>query len=297
MSWDKWQDLGEIPGAPAVVALKVGEFDVFATNANGHLVHKKYENGKFDVNWADLGIMDGNVPLVGAPAVVKWAGNRIDCLARGTDNKLHHTVINGNHCDPWSNLGGGLSSSPSAAAWVGNPGAPGDGSRNRLYAFTRGTNDGGQAGIGYPWFCYWDGSWKNWDGVSVGKYNIIGAPAAVCWGPNRIDVFVHWQDNSLRHTAYDNGKWESFDADWNKLGGSMNDSPAAASWGTGRLDVFVRDAYNNMSRRTWVNGSWQNWESFGGELSASPAVYAAGPNHIDCLARSSNGRLYYRVVG
>jgi hypothetical protein len=296
MSWDKWQDLGEINGAPAVASLKVGEFDAFATDTKGHLVHKKYANGTFDTSWKDLGTIGSGVTINGAPAAVKWMPDRIDIFTRGSDSKLHHAVFKDNVCGAWDNLGGGISSSPSAAGWVGSSAAIEPGNRDRLYAFARGTNEKGQAGVGYPWHLYWDGSWHAWDGNLIGAHNIYGAPAAVSWGPNRVDLFVHWDDNTLRHSTYENGKWESFDAEWNKLGGGVVDSPAAASWGPNRLDVFVHDTTNNLSRRTWNGDVWKNWESLGGELKGSPAVAAPGPNHIDCLATGTDNHLHYRIL-
>jgi hypothetical protein len=47
----------------------------------------------------------------------------------------------------------------------------------------------------------WDGStWNNWDWV--GGY-FQNSPAAVSWGPNRIDVFVQGSDNNLGHLWWD----------------------------------------------------------------------------------------------
>jgi len=43
----------------------------------------------------------------------------------------------------------------------------------------------------------WNGArWSNWQNLGG---NITSEPAAVSWGPNRIDVFSRSQNNSLIH--------------------------------------------------------------------------------------------------
>jgi hypothetical protein len=60
-------------------------------------------------------------------------------------------------------------------------------------------------------------------------------PAAVSWGPNRIDVFARGTDNALKHIYY-NGSWRS----WESLGGTLASGPDVSSWGNRRLDIFAR---------------------------------------------------------
>ena len=76
------------------------------------------------------------------------------------------------------------------------------------------------------------------------------APAAVSWGPNRIDVFYRGGDNALWHRAWNGSEWTGEE----KLPSIMTSAPAAVSWGPDRIDVFYRGADNALWHRAW-NGS------------------------------------------
>ncbi|HVP81489.1 MAG TPA: matrixin family metalloprotease [Nitrososphaeraceae archaeon] len=82
------------------------------------------------------------------------------------------------------------------------------------------------------WHKWFDGTWHDW--VSLGG-NLSSDPAAVSWGPNRIDVFARGTDNALKHIYY-NGSWRS----WESLGGTLASGPDVSSWGNRRLDIFAR---------------------------------------------------------
>ena len=65
---------------------------------------------------------------------------------RGTDNQLWHRWWDGTVWNAWEPLGGGLTSSPSAASW----------GTNRLDVFIRGNDL-------RLWHKWWDGSgWSAW---------------------------------------------------------------------------------------------------------------------------------------
>ena len=76
---------------------------------------------------------------------------------------------------------------------------------------------------------------KWWDGADVvpargrtsasrRRARLSGAPAAVSWGPNRIDVFATATDGSLRHKWWDGRRWNG----WENLGGSLTSAPTVA---------------------------------------------------------------------
>ncbi|MDD2481991.1 MAG: hypothetical protein PHF82_07680, partial [Lutispora sp.] len=51
---------------------------------------------------------------------------------------------------------------------------------------------------------------------------MTSAPAAVSWGPNRIDVFGRGQNQSLWHKYWNGARW----SDWEDLGGgTINSAP------------------------------------------------------------------------
>ena len=66
-----------------------------------------------------------------------------------------------------------------------------------------------------------------------------GKPAAVSWGPGRIDVAVHGMDDALWVISWVDGRWGGF---WSLGGllyrkGELVSSPAIASRGVNRLDL------------------------------------------------------------
>src|SRR5687768_16472222 len=65
------------------------------------------------------------------------------------------------------------------------------------------------------WHRWWDGAaWRGWE--SLGGI-ITSAPAAACWGPNRIDCFALGTDNAIWHRWWDGAAWHG----WESLGGNF----------------------------------------------------------------------------
>ena len=138
----------------------------------------------------------------------------------------------------------------------------------------------------------WQG--PTWTNLSDGQ-TIEASPAAVSWGPDRIDLFAVW-GKQLHHRAYQSGTWNPWTEN---LEGVTTDGPAAASWKPLRVDALVRTSDNLMSRRYWESGvtvGWKNWESIGGKtqaLMSAPAAVATASNRVDCFGRGAAGHLIY----
>ena len=142
----------------------------------------------------------------------------------------------------------------------------------------------------------WQGA--NWVDLSDG-HDIEVSPAAVSWGPERIDLFAVW-DKQVHHRAFQSGTW----GPWTEnLEGITQDGLAAASWKFERVDVLVRTTDQFMSRRYWESGvtheagqSWRQWENVGGlqqKLMSAPAAVTTGNNRIDYFGRGSAGHLIH----
>ncbi len=132
----------------------------------------------------------------------------------------------------------------------------------------------------------WSGRWYNWlplGGVAT------ASPAAVSWGPGRLDVFVRGVDNQLHHKWYDGNAWSG----WEGLGGCLSDAPAASSWGAGRIDVFVRGC-DGVIYHKWFEGGWSAWESMGASSYDGPAAVSWGPGRVDLFIRGTNNALWQR---
>lgn len=124
--------------------------------------------------------------------------------------------------------------------------------------------------------------WESLGGV------ITSDPAAVSWGPQRLDVFARGTDDALWHRWFDHG-WH----DWESLGGVLTSAPAASSWAAGRLDLFVRGTDRALWHK-WFDGSWHEWESLGGGLSSGPAAASWGTGRVDVFVRGDDNALWHK---
>ena len=119
---------------------------------------------------------------------------------------------------------------------------------------------------------------------------MAGDPAAVSWGPGRLDVFARTAASSLLHVFNNGGAWQS-----ETIAADLISAPGAASWGRNRLDVFARSAANTLVHISW-NGSWSGWETLPGTgtFVGAPDAVSWGPNRIDIAFRNStnNIRMY-----
>jgi hypothetical protein len=86
-------------------------------------------------------------------------------------------------------------------------------------------------------------------------YEVIGSPAAVSWGPGRIDVFAATPDGKLLRWFEDGSGFSQFE--WI---GELKE-PCAVSWGPGRLDVFGV-ASDGAIAHTWFDGTKNPPENF-----------------------------------
>jgi hypothetical protein len=181
-SWSGWEDLGGIIVAgPAVASWGANRLDCFVTGTNNHMYHKWWNGSRWS-GWEDLGGV-----IIGSPAAVSWWANRIDCVVTGTNNRMYHKWWDGSSWSGWEDLRGTLTAGPAVASW-----AP-----NRLDCFSKGPNNA----VFYKWSDFTvehgiPGSWSGWH--SLGGV-IDNEPAAVSWGPERIDCFVRGMNNHMYH--------------------------------------------------------------------------------------------------
>ena len=169
--------------------------------------------------------------------------------------------------------------------------------------------------------------------MGVPRRDLTSDPAAVSWGPGRIDVFARGTDNALYHKWYD-GNWSG----WESLGGMLTSGPAVCSWASGRLDVFARGTDNapgpqvvstttgpvgspsaaasssdpaavswahgridvfaegadNTLHHRWYDGNWSDWESLGGSLTSGPTVSSWAPGRLDVFARGTDNTSHHK---
>ena len=244
------------------------QFHVYCRSTGGSLFQH------FGTQWQDLG-----KPPVGfsnSPAAVVRDINNIDVFVRGNDNNLYHIYWGGTGWYGWENHGGGLQSSPTVCSW----------SQARLDIFARGGNNN-------LIHCWWDanGGWSQWEDMTntfPGGFQPINFnPAAVSWGPNRIDIFAtRMGDGHLIHSWWDGTRWNG----WEDLGGLITEAPSVVSRGNGLLDVFGRGSDGAVYQIYWDGSRWSGWIRQNMIIASAPAA-VVGPQGTAVFARSIDNQL------
>ena len=153
--------------------------------------------------------------------------------------------------------------------------------------------------------------WNSTDGGTTWNYPYSGSysgevlgspggamknfPAAVSWGPDRIDVVARGQDDKLWHIAWDGSQWTA----WKGLGGeSIQSAPAICSRGVGSLDVFALGSNEKVLYRTYNAGTWAtDWTALNSPPSDyAPTAAATGSSRIDVAVRGKNLHIYLTTI-
>jgi hypothetical protein len=161
-----WHFIGGILAAGPAATFARTETDAFLQGADRALWYWSSASG-----WHALGGV-----LADKPVATSDAGGKVDAFVKGTDNALWHWGQAG-----WEKVGGVLATRPAAA----NRGT-------RLDAFVQGTDNA-------LWHAWSTGTGWTWEQILGGQLTID--PAAVSFGPNRVDVFIRYPDTSLWHHA------------------------------------------------------------------------------------------------
>jgi hypothetical protein len=185
----------------------------------------------------------------------------------------YKALVSGIGCFQWTaeELGGPVGGAPAVAT----EGA------GRLEVFARGADgrvDARAFGPGGEW-----GAWAPLPGPATAS-----GPAAVSWGPDRMDVVARLPDGSVEHWGR-----EGEGAGWGdeNLGGLTTGEPAIASWAPGRLDVFVRGSDGTLDHSAWeATSGWSAWEHLPGPpITSSPAAVAWSTGRLDVVAALADG--------
>lgn len=246
-NWDFGVD-GLIGGAAdGVCAIdRSGEDEILVNNpARLLLAAALRHNGKIHVrghgkliwwpNGSDLG-QDGLI-LTGVPAIATNQDGRLEIFARGSDGNAYHIWENSsdNWVTSWSPLASGsITSDISVAITI-------DG---RLQAFAR----AGDGSLLTSWQVEPNGGWHDWENLG-GTLAPGAAPAVALNGWGQLQVFVRWQDGSIRHRRQkpeDSWTWEN----WQNIGGNAIHDPVVHANMNGQLVVFQVNADRSLQVST-----------------------------------------------
>lgn len=229
---------------------------------------------RWQATWQPLGGI-----LTSAPAAVYTGGadtsrnlTRMSVFVRGTDNALWQRKWDGSRWSDWENLGGVLSSAPTAVSRAAD----------RVDVFVRGTDN-------QLWQRSWDGTrWSAWQQPVRGT--LTSAPSCASNAANSIHCFARGGANQLVYTSWDGIRW----GDWRDLGGVLADAPAAAVGGDLGAMAFVRATNNElMYKHQLPSGGWSDWLPLGGILTAAPSA-TANARYVDVFVRGTDNALWHK---
>jgi hypothetical protein len=218
--------LAELNHARRPVGAATGS-DACVRGRNGHLWRHGLDG------WQDLGFT-----MVGTPAVLDGAVNKLDVFFRDPDNRLKHAALSK---AGWTlhDLKGVVITDPVAASW-----GPG---RFDIVAL----------GGDYRLYHWWhDGGTIHQERVSD-TAKALGPPALVARGPGRLDLFVRGWDRNIHH-LHSSGK-----APWtlDKLERTILDFPTAVATGRDELAIYVRDESMQLWEGRQAKGNAWKWTS------------------------------------
>jgi hypothetical protein len=249
MIWRGWNDLGgDVRGTPAAAGWIYRQVYVAARGQNGNVLFTWRDENGFGV-WQDIGLPGSDVPAVAR------VSDMLCVFARGTNN---HLWVGGALAPV--DLGGELRSAPSVAVW------PLD---DIAHIFVRGVDDA-------VWYATWrPGRISSWR--SIGSA-ITDSPAAVAWGPNRLDVFARGRTFRLEHCWWNGSNWSA----WEDLGGTLDFAPCVVSREIGQLEVYYGEN-SQLVVRTFNGSGWLPPRSVGVGPQSTPSAFTFGPHHVEVV--------------
>ena len=263
---------------PAAVSWGSNRIDILAGGSD-HMLYIKSWTGTewFPAPAADWNQLGG--PFLGAPEVVSWGSGRLDILVRNNDGSLSLKSWTGTAWAP-STSGFADMGAPAGASIVAQPSIE-SWAANRLDMFVAATD--GQVYIKSWTGSQWVPSQTGWNPLGAPPGGIVGAPKAISWGPDRLDIFARGRNDGqlyIKSWTGSAGGWvPAQTADWNPLGappgGAVAQPPEVVSWAADRLDIFVTGIDGQLYTKSWAGStvgwvpSQTGWNPLGGPISTS----------------------------
>ncbi|KAE9372482.1 fucose-specific lectin [Stipitochalara longipes BDJ] len=183
----------------AVVSCEPNSMVAVCLGIDGQIYHKAFWGNEWHPSVAGWDALGG--PFISAPTITARGPDRFDIFAVGADYNMHHRWWDhGTWSQSWEVHSGTLGSMPVSISWG-----------NRLDVFAIGV-DGVLLHKAYEGN-RWAPSLHEWESHG-GCFH--GAPAAACWGFNRIDVLAVAQASAdPQHKSWNGSTWTT----WATLGG------------------------------------------------------------------------------
>lgn len=239
--WSPWQRLGGMLTARPTVSLdRDGSLHVFAPGADQRLWHawQIRPGGPWACHWTerqaspDIGSAPAwtGVPdlghatrFLGAPVLTDDQNGRVEVFVRDSSGVTYH--IWQNAPQSWEAIAGGAVTSDVAVVRT---------AASRLEIFA--CHARGQ--LAHAWQTAPDGPWTTWLSIG-GSLDHATTPAVALDARGDVQVFVRWQDGSIRHRRMLQPDGDRHWLAWEDLRGVAKSDPAVAAAADGRLAVFV----------------------------------------------------------
>ena len=254
-TWSNWVRFDAVSNHPIISAAKNldGRIQIFYRGGDNALWHIS-QTAANSTTWTPPISLGGG--LTSEPAVGMNADGRLEVFVRGTDNSLYHrwqTAAGSSTWSNWSWLGGQMTSDPFVA----------HNSDGRLSVFIRGTDTA-------AWHLRQSApndslNWSAWEnlGGSLQGDHAFNRPAAAQTPDGRLQVFVRWNDNTLR-TMIQDGPGGSFPVNnWANLWGWMDAtlSPPVRS-NNGMFHLFARGPGFSLMNNRQTAPDFLQWSGF-----------------------------------
>lgn len=257
-----WVDRGGdfLGTTPTLTTWGPNRIDIFARGQDNQLWHRYVKDGNWD-DWQPRGGL-----LASDPSCTAFGRGRFDCFYRGEDSHIWWNFYKAPFWDKtWKDLGGNITSAPSAMKWWGS---------EDIDVFGRGPE-------GHMWHLSMrSGEWLEWEDLGG---ELISAPSCISWGEERMDCFYRGKDNHLwwKMARFPGGKW----TDWSDLGGDLASDPnAVLNNEPGGISVFVKGMNNHLQVIEFHEGNWGTWEDLGGNLVGAPGCVSREADMMECFA-------------
>ena len=268
------KDFGQSSSNIASISWGPDRLDIFGIDpALQSVVHKYYDGSAWQPSEGAEDL--GGAGLVSGVSAVSWGKDHMDLVAASSDGVIYHLYFDGSEWSDWEDMQApGVMGEPTIISW----------GENRLDIFTVliGVRDSSPSSralkAGGLYHTAWDGSqWLDWEclGGGDGEVTLVGAPAAVSWSENRLDIVALGSDGQYYYKFYDGSQWRPAAGDEGSKealypkGGSFKSVPSLVSWGENRLDIYgvLDDA--TLGHQTWYGSGWYpgwGFERLGGWL-------------------------------
>lgn len=243
-----------------------------------------------NTEWLDL---NGSGWIDSGPVALSRAPDVLDLFVRWIDGTVRRKVWTEDSqqwSKEWDNLGGtGVGTS---AAVARRP--------DIIDLYTR-WNDGSIRSK------VWRASDDSWWPGKIEWFPLGGrgydSPAAVARRPDKIDLFVRWDDGTIRSKVWDDsrGSYWPGDMEWFNLGGQAASKPVAVCRNEASIALFTRWVDGSVRIKVWDdsrNSWWPSntaWSNLGGDTVGAPAAVARKENRVVLYARWSDNTIRSKV--